>query len=102
MRVSVWVAIGIIFSIFEAASDCLEGLPLSVYFGAKTTQRLGPREPARPEVRGEKNEGRWSVRSGTPAVRESYIQDQDVGPDSRNLDAKPSSQEKGAGPDSQI
>ena len=37
-----WVVVGIIFNIFEAVSDCLEGLPLSVYFGAKTTQKAEP------------------------------------------------------------
>ena len=34
------VALRIIFTIFEAASDCLEGLPFSVYLGAKTKQRV--------------------------------------------------------------
>ena len=35
------VTVGII-CIFEAASNCLEGLSLSIYFGAKTTQRGVP------------------------------------------------------------
>ena len=46
----------------------------------KPHKELGPCEPARQAVKGEKDEGRWSVRSGMPAVRDSHIQAQDAGP----------------------
>ena len=52
MDVYEWVAGGIFFSIFEATGESL----LVVYFGAKTTQRAGLRESARPEVRAKKYE----------------------------------------------
>ena len=48
-----------------AVSDCLEGLPLSI-LARRPHKELDPCERVRPEVRGKKDEGRW-----TPAVRES-------------------------------
>ena len=55
-----WVAGGIISSIFEAELECLEDLPLFVYFGMKATQRAVPAWTCKTR---RKEEGCWSVRS---------------------------------------
>ena len=73
-----WVAVRIISSIFEAASECLEGLPLFILLQRPHIEPC-PREPARPEVRGEKDERRWSGRSETPAIRKSHSLNRDAG-----------------------
>ena len=43
-----WMSIGIIFCIFEAAWDSLEDLPLSTLV-QRPHKELGPGEPAKPE-----------------------------------------------------
>ena len=59
------------------------------YFGAKTFKELCLREPSRLKVR-----RRWSVRNGIPTAESHTFRAQGVGPVSRGLDVKPSSQEK--------
>ena len=73
------VAGGIIFNnVFKATSECLEVLPLSV-LARRPYEELCPHEPARPEVRGKKDEGHWSDWSETPTFRESHSQDRGEG-----------------------